>query len=380
MKKTPATADAALRALRSPHRDLNVEIAGLLLDMSVLQPSKPSSLGYKRAAYAIFTLEQPVADLAAPDLLRGIRGIGPSSARIVSEYLEAGRSTVVDAAVAAAPPSKQEDLRRRRQVRDGFLSRASVVAALGARLAPDIVSGRAYRGDLQMHTTWSDGADDLETMAEACIARGWTRMCVTDHSYGLPIARGMSMDHAGRQQAAVDSLNERFAGRFRIIKGIEANVLADGSLDLTAEELARFELVVAAPHSVLRQPHDQTRRMLQAVRTPGVHVLGHPRGRVFNKREGIRADWDRVFAAAAVSGVAIELDGTWDRQDVDAGLAARARDAGCLFAIDTDAHATRELEYVDYGLAHARLAGIPAGRVINCWDDDRLEDWCRSRR
>jgi histidinol phosphatase-like PHP family hydrolase len=318
-------------------------------------------------------LDRPVADVVAEGSLRQIRGIGPSSEKVILEYLGSGRSTIVDAALASAALSKQEDLRRRRAVREGFLSRASVLAAFRARLPSSIVSATDYRGDLQMHTTWSDGADDTGTMAESCMARGWIRMCVTDHSHGLPIARGMSMELVARQHLEIDALNQRFAGQFRVFKGI-------GTLDMTPEELAQFELVVAAPHSALRKPDDQTSRILAAVRAPGVHVLGHPRGRVFDKREGIRADWDRVFAAAADSGVAIELDGTWDRQDVDAPLAVRALEAGCVFALDSDAHSTRELEYVDYAIAHARLARIPPTRVINCWDDERLIDWSRSRK
>ena len=361
-------------------RDENVEVAGLLLDMAALQPSKQSGFGYKRAAYAIFSLDRPIAGEAKRGALREIRGIGPASERIILEYLGSGRSATVDAAVSAAASSKQQDLAKRRAVRDGFLSWSSVLAALRAALPPAIVSPASYRGDFQMHTTWSDGADDVQSMAEACVERGWTRMCVTDHSYGLPIARGMSMEHVRRQHREIEALNEHFAGRFRILKGIEANILADGTVDMTPEELDEFELVIASPHSVLRKPDDQTARMLAAVRTPGVHVLGHPGGRMFNNRAGIRADWDRVFGAAADTGVAIELDGTWDRQDIGADLAARALDAGCLFAIDSDAHSPRELEYVDYGLAHARLARIPADRVINCWDDTRLMEWAATRR
>lgn len=212
-------------------------------------------------------------------------------------------------------------------------------------------------------------------MADAALARGWSRIAVTDHSYGLPVARGMTMEHARRQQAEIAAVNEGLAGRLRILKGLEANILADGTLDLPPAELRQFELVVAAPHSALRKAFDQTERMVAAVRTPGVHILGHPRGRVFNKRAGIVADWRRVFAAAAASGVAIELDGTWDRQDIDASLATQAFDAGCLFALDSDAHAPGELAYVDYALAHARLAGIPSARVINCWDDRQLFAW-----
>jgi putative hydrolase len=366
--------------LQEAPRDLNVEVAGLLLDMASLQANRQSGWGYKRAAYAIFSLESPVNDVAKKGALRDIPGIGPASERIIAEYLETGRSTIVAAAIDNAAASSQADIARRRSKRDGFLSRASALAALRSTQPREVVSPAAYRGDYQMHTTWSDGAEDLAGMAAACLRRGWTRMCVTDHSYGLPIARGMSMERVKRQHMEIDALNRQLEGRFRIFKGIEANIRADGAVDMLPEELALFELVMASPHSALRKPDDQTARMVAAVTTPGVHMLGHPRGRMFNSRAGVQADWERVFDAAARSGVAIELDGTWDRQDIDARLAALALDAGCVFAIDSDAHSPRELEFVDYGMAHARLARIPADRVINCWEDERLLEWSRLRK
>ena len=361
-------------------RDRNVEIAGLLLDMAALQRSRQSAFGYKRAAYAIFSLDRQVDSYLERGTLREIHGVGPAVERIVLQYASAGVSDTVETALAQAASSSREDVLRRRAARDRFLSWASVLDALSAPRPPDVVSPSAYRGDLQMHTTWSDGADDVEAMAEAALARAWARICVTDHSYGLPIARGMSMEHVRRQHREIDELNERFGGRVRVLKGIEANILADGRVDMEPEELALFDLVVAAPHSLLRKAYDQTDRLLGALRTPGVHILGHPRGRVFNKRAGIVARWDRVFSEAARRGVAIELDGTWDRQDLDVDLAREALDAGCVFAIDSDAHAAGELEYTDYGLAHARLAGIPAERVINCWDDRRLVEWSHTLR
>lgn len=163
------------------------------------------------------------------------------------------------------------------------------------------------------------------------------------------------------------------------MKGIECNIRADGSLDLTAEELARFEIVVAAPHAALRSPADQTARMVTAVSTAGVHILGHPRGRMYGSRPGVSADWDVVFDAAARSGVAVELDGDPARQDLDYLLAARALDAGCLFAVDSDAHAVSQWSYAETALAHARLAGIPPARVINTWPLERLLSWAAGR-
>jgi histidinol phosphatase-like PHP family hydrolase len=323
----------------------------------------------------VFSLDRPVTELLGAGTLREVRGIGPASERIIEEVARTGASSRVEAALAAASSSKQVDISRRRMVRSGFLSWSGVRAALESTMSTDIVSMDGYGGDLQMHTTGSDGSETVAGMAEACRARGWTRMCVTDHSYGLPVARGMSMDQVARQHAEIDRVNDLHAGTFRVLKGIEANILADGRVDMEDEELRRFELVIASPHSVLRKPDDQTARMIAAVMRPGVHILGHPRGRIFNNRAGVQADWPRVFEAAARANVAIEIDGTWDRQDIDADLARLALEAGCVFAIDSDAHAPMELQYVEYGVAHGRLAGIPSNRVINCWDLDRLLDW-----
>jgi histidinol phosphatase-like PHP family hydrolase len=119
--------------------------------------------------------------------------------------------------------------------------------------------------------------------------------------------------------------------------------------------------------------------MLRAVETPGVHIIGHPRGRQYGTRPGVNADWDAVFAAAARANVAIEIDGDPARQDIDYDLAPQATAAGCLFALDSDAHATEELRYAETSVAHARLAGVPTERVINCWPLDKLLDWLQQR-
>jgi len=188
------------------------------------------------------------------------------------------------------------------------------------------------------------------------------------------------MDAAKRQHREIDAVNEKFAGRVRVYKGVEANILADGSLDLQESERGVFEYVIASPHSLLRRDADQTSRMVGAVRQSGVAILGHPQGRMYNTRPGVSADWDRVFEEAAKRQVAIELDGNWHRQDIDYELAARALQAGCLFALDSDAHSLPELPFTDYAIAHARLANVPADRVVNCWDEDRFDEWLASRR
>lgn len=358
--------------------DSNVEGAGLLHDMAALLGSARSQLGYKRAAKAVIALPVSLADLVEAGSLRDVPFIGPSSARILTELVETGTSQTVSSAIAGSKHAgKIESLRG---LRSNFLSQFAMEQALAAPLDPAIVSRATFRGDFQMHSTWSDGGERIETMARACMTLGHSCMGVTDHSYGLPIARGVSMADVKRQHAEIDELNEKLGGAFRIFKGIEANILADGSLDLQPDERDMFAFIVASPHSLLRRDHDQTARMLRAVREPKVAILGHPRGRIYNSRSGVAADWPRIFAEAASRNVAVEIDGNWHRQDLDFELARVALDAGCLFALDSDAHSIGELRFTDYSIAHARLAGIPSERVINCWSDERLEQWMNDRR
>ena len=217
----------------------------------------------------------------------------------------------------------------------------------------------------------------LESIVEACLARGFQCAGMTDHSYGLPIAGGMSMEQAAQQHAAIDELNVRYAGRFRMFKGIEANIRADGTVDMEPHELRQFEFIVASPHSLLRKSIDQTARMVGAVSQPGVCILGHPQGRRFNVRPGVSADWEEVFAVAAKRQVAIEIDGSWDRQDVHYELAARALELGCIFALDSDAHSHPELDFIEISIAHARLAGIPQDRIVNYWPEKKFLEWVR---
>jgi histidinol phosphatase-like PHP family hydrolase len=360
-------------ARRNADMDMNSKIAALLRDFAAIQKSKQSMWGYKRAASAILMLEEPIESLLQPDgTLRKIPNVGPSSTRVILEVLLTGSSPTIERAISES--GQGPDIERRRDLRDHFLSRAQVLEALanpsleGPRLAD-------YRGDLQMHSTWSDGSQSLEDIVQTGIARGYGFCAVTDHSYGLTIAGGVSMAELKQQHRDIDRLNRTHRGVFRLIKGIEANIRADGSIDMEPDELAALELVVAAPHSALRSAADQTARMVNAVTAHGVHILGHPRGRKLGSRPGVSADWDQVFKAAKRAKVAIEIDGDPSRQDIDYALARRAVKAGCLFALDSDAHSTAELQYAETAIAHARLAGIPTDRIVNCWPLDRLLEW-----
>jgi putative hydrolase len=357
--------------------DMNGVIAALLRDLAAVQTSTQSRWGYKRAAAAISGLDEPIESLLRPDgTLRKIPNVGPSSTRVILEVLRTGSSPTVELAVAES--GKTEDVERSRILQEHFLSRAQVVAALrnprlkGPRLED-------YRGDLQMHSVWSDGSQTLEAIIEGGIARNYEFCAITDHGYGLPIARGVSMTRLADQHKEIDALNRRYAGRFRLLKGIEANIRADGTIDMEPDELRRLEIVVAAPHSALRSSADQTSRMVKAVKARGVHILGHPRGRKSGSRPGVSARWAEVFEAAATTKVAIEIDGDPSRQDIDHELAKGAVRAGCLFALDSDAHSTGELAYAETAIAHARLAGVPPGRVVNCWPLKRLLRWLAER-
>jgi histidinol phosphatase-like PHP family hydrolase len=359
--------------------DRNIVAAGLLHDLAILQSSERSSFGYKRAARALAAgVDRSIVDLLEEGTLRDVPSVGASSERVVSELVKTGTSASVQIAVSGS--TKRSEVEKRRRFRRAFLSRHAMRLALDARLPASIVSTTTYLGDLQMHSTWSDGVESVADLADGAVALGWARIGVTDHSYGLPIARGMSMASAAEQHREIDQVNERFKGRVRVYKGVEANILADGSLDLQDEERRVFEYVIASPHSQLRTDADQTPRMLAAVKLPGVAILGHPQGRMYNTRPGISADWVKVFREAAARGVAIELDGNWHRQDIDYELAAIAMEEGCLFALDSDAHSIAELPFTDYAIAHARIAGIPADRVVNCWNTPKFENWLQDRQ
>jgi histidinol phosphatase-like PHP family hydrolase len=312
------------------------------------------------------TLLAPVRDLPK------IPGVGPSSQRVIREVLESGVSPTVEAAIDRS--GKRDEIERRRALRHHFLSRAEVLRVLRD---PGLGGLRQddYAGDFQMHSVWSDGRATLDELVAACVERGYRYAAITDHSYGLAIARGMSMAKAADQRREIDRINHAAGERFRFLQGIEANIGPDGRIDLTPEEASSFDLVLAAPHALLRRAEDQTPRLLGALEDPTVRILAHPRGRMVGARAGLVADWDTVFAAAAGRGIAVEIDGDPHRQDLDYTLARLAYDVGCLIAVDSDAHTTGQLAYAETAIAHARLAGIPAERIVNSWPLERLLAW-----
>jgi histidinol phosphatase-like PHP family hydrolase len=360
-----------LATRRPALEDPNQDIASLILDLAEVYRPSPRYWGYKRASRTIRRHPQFLSELTDAQILK-IPNIGPATLRIVREFLDAGESPTANRILAGS--GKDAEIEQRRAMRKNFLSAAMVEKVL-SEPRKGAVRREEYLGDFQMHSRGSDGSDTVAQLAKGCRKRGYRCMAVTDHSYGLPIAGGMSMTELRAQRAEIKALNTTLGGEFHVLQGVEANILQDGQLDMKASELRALDLVVASPHSSLRKTIDQTGRMLTAVSLPGVHILGHPRGRMFNLRHGVIADWPKVFRKAAETGVAIEIDGDVSRQDLDFSLAMVAGKAGCVFALDSDAHAADQLWMADYAIAHARLAGIPAARIINCWPTDKLVEW-----
>lgn len=263
------------------------------------------------------------------------------------------------------PPEMRED-------------RGEIEAALEGRLPP-CVELKDIAGDLQCHTDESDGTCTLEQMAEAAEGLGLSWLLLTDHSSGLGVVRGLSPERIRDQSRRIDHWNASCHG-IRLLKGIEAEIMADGSLDLPGEVLGELDLVVAAVHSSLRQDREKiTRRYLRALADPHVHILAHPVGRLIGEREGASPDWEKVLAEAVRTGTILEINANPYRLDLPDTLASRALELGAFFAISTDAHSTKQLEYMHFGVSLAKRAWIPPERIVNTWDVDKLMEWAKKK-
>jgi len=243
-------------------------------------------------------------------------------------------------------------------------NRGEVQAAREGRL-PVLIELSNIRGDLHAHTNWSDGMFSLEEMARAAMDRGYEYLAVTDHSKGLTVANGLDEQRLAQQIDAIAELNESFEG-FQLLSSMEVNINADGSLDLSQELLARLDMVICSIHSGLDQPREkQTERMLRAMDNPNCSIIGHPTGRQLNKRGGYDLDFDRIFEAARRHGVAMEINAQPERLDLRDSHARRAAEAGIALTISTDAHSTRNLDLMHYGIEQARRAWITPEQVLN---------------
>ena len=264
-----------------------------------------------------------------------------------------------------------------------------IEAALAGRL-PHLITQADLRGDCHTHSEWSDGAHAIETMAEACRRRGYAYQVLTDHSFSLAIARGLAPDRVEQQRTIIAELNARFEREeregtappetppegFRLLHGCELEVRADGALDYEDDLLARFDVVVASVHVSRRQPRAElTRRTLNAIRSPHVDIIAHPSGRMIQTRDDLDLEWEAVYEAAAATGTALEINGSPHRLDLSAERARRAVEAGCVLTIDSDAHSTKELDFVRWGVTQARRAWVESGSVLNTRSRAELLAW-----
>jgi putative hydrolase len=286
--------------------------------------------------------------------LTELDGIGDSSARVVVEAL---------ANDTDEPTGYLADLEARTQV---------PVTSLGRSYQ------EALRGDCHMHSRWSDGGATIEAMARTARALGHDYVVLTDHSPRLTIAHGLDRQRLEAQFVEIAAVNEQLAP-FRILTGMEVDILENGDLDLDDDLLERLDIVVASVHSKLRQDSaDMTRRMVRAVESEHVDILGHCTGRLIGKRPESTFDADVVFAACSSHGTAVEINCRPERLDPPRRLLQAALDAGCRFAIDTDAHATGQLEWHPHGCDRAADVQVPVDRIVNTLSADDLLAWAGS--
>ncbi|MBN1310955.1 MAG: hypothetical protein JXB30_05995, partial [Anaerolineae bacterium] len=246
---------------------------------------------------------------------------------------------------------------------------------------PELIELKDIKGDLQLHTTWSDGKSSILEMAKAALERGYQYMLVTDHTYGLGVVQGMSPQDVAAQREEVDAANAELAGEFTVLQGAEVEIRADGKLDYDDETLARLDLVQASLHTSLRQPREQiTARLINAIRNPYITIIGHPRSKLYPNREGADLDMDAVFAAAAEHDVALEINANPSRLDLDDVHARRAAEFGVKLTISTDAHHPQSFDLMHYGVGTARRGWISANQVVNTWPLEKVRQWIKERR
>ena len=316
----------------------------------------------RRSARIALAWPLEAADVAeAGEKLTVLPSVGPWVARLILDWLEKDEEVEIDT----------DPLRTDFQTFAGAIAQTSEPGSWRDEV----------RGDLQMHTTYSDGSLSVAEMAELCIGLDYEYIAITDHSKGLKIAGGMDEERLAVQGAEIDAVNVDIAnsGRdFRVLKAIEMNLSPDGGGDMEPEALAQLDLVLGSFHSQLRKKEDQTNRYMAGVRNPDIHVLGHPRGRQWNFRLGLIADWGKVFAEAARLDKAVEIDSHPNRQDLNVDLLHLAREADCRISLGTDAHYEPELEFIDIGVSAAMKAGIDKERIINLMPVEELLGWTAS--
>lgn len=246
-----------------------------------------------------------------------------------------------------------------------------IEAALGGRL-PHLITAADIRGDLHVHSKWSDGAHTFEELAEAAQQRGYSYIALTDHTKGLAVAHGLTVERLRAQIKELDTLNKKLRG-FRILKGTEVDIKSDGSLDLPDEVLGELDIVVASIHSGFKQSKEQlTQRIVAAMRNPRVHIIAHPTGRLIGERDGYEVDMDALFAAAQETGAALEINASPFRLDLTDLHVKRAKETGVSLVISTDTHVTSQFDSLRYGVAIARRGWLEKAEVLNTLEPAQL--------
>ena len=341
----------------------NTDIAELLAQQAERETGILSR-AFRRAARSAFLWPEEVADLIAQDRpLTELRSIGPFIEEQIRDWID-------------KPPRRVKTVPA---IRKDFNSLAAARRLLGTRPAWP----KRLRGDLQMHSRWSDGSGTIAEMTDAAANRSYDYIAITDHSKTLKTAGGINERALKRQAAEIAKVNvalSKSGARLIVLRSIEMNLNPRGEGDMSPDSLRSLDLVLGSFHSALRTTEDQTERYLAALRNPQIHILGHPRGRIYNFRIGLKADWPRVFAEAAQLDKALEIDCYPDRQDLNLELVKIARDHGTRISLGTDAHHAWQLEFIDLGLAAGLRAKIPADRILNFMPILELKGWAQSVR
>ncbi len=255
-----------------------------------------------------------------------------------------------------------------------------IEAALKNKL-PKLIQLSDLKGDLQCHSKWSDGSATIREMAEGAMQRGLKYIAITDHSQGLGVARGLDPKRTKQQWKEIDALNAEFDGAFRVLKSVEVEIRADGTLDLPDDLLAGYDIVLATTHSSLNQPREKiTARVVSALRHPLVDIFGHPTGQLIGTREPSALDLEEVFRVALETGTLVEIDGTSERMDLNDVNARRAAELGLKLVIDSDAHNPDGFDDLYWGVAMARRAWLTKSNVLNTLEWDELKKQLKRNR
>ncbi len=254
------------------------------------------------------------------------------------------------------------------------------VQAAKANKLPKLIEVKDIKADLQTHSTWSDGKLSMLEMAHAAAKRGIKVIAFTDHSASLGVTGGLKMEDHKQQAAEIKKIQKQLGDSILVLHASEVEIRADGSLDYPDEFLASLDLVLASMHSSLRQPREKvTQRMISAIRNPHVDIIGHPTGRLIPEREGADLDMEAVLQAASETGVAMEINASPYRLDLEDVYARRAKELGIPISINTDSHSEEDFDNLFYGVATARRAWLTKDDVINCWSTDKLLKWLKKR-